>query len=102
MSYLVTWLFEINPLRSTGFGYSGISWNDILAWSQLLDRQLTHVEAVFLYQLSQEYAAQYNAATDKTCAPPFIVDIEEHRKKVSDTLDSILMSMMERNNGRHN
>jgi len=66
-----------------------------------MDRELQHWEVKILYQLSQEFAHQYNLSTDKACPPPFIVDIEEHRKKVSDQLDAILMAMMDRNNGRH-
>lgn len=96
MGYLLVWLFEIGPMRTNGFGTTGISWTELQSWCDLTNHKIDHVEAELLYNLSQEYASQFSASTDVSCPPPYSPDIEVERKTVSDQLKAMLDAMVAR------
>lgn len=79
---------------SNGFGVDGVSWTEIDSWSRLSQRRLTQFEAKALHVLSSEYAMSFEAGKEKSCPPPYQPDTDEARKVVSDTLKTILNSMI--------
>lgn len=96
MGYLLVWLFEIGPMRSNGFGTTGITWTELESWRRLTGHEIDHNEAELLFELSQEYSSQFSASTDGACPAPFNQDIEVERKTVSDQLKTMLDAMVAR------
>lgn len=92
--YLITWLLEIGPTVSNGFGQSGLSWTDILSWQTLSGRQLEYYEALAIQRLSDAYAAMLTKASDKDCQAPFDYDLEFERKTASSALEALLDKMI--------
>ncbi len=83
-------------MSMNGFGNVGVSFQEILSWSQLIDRHLEPREASVLFMLSGTYAYTFEASRSPDEAPPYNYDREEQRKNVSLSLKTILDTMIAR------
>ena len=69
--YLIGYLYEVGPYVSNGMGPVPVSWQEILAWSQLSCPSLAQFEADAIKRLSAEYVSQLAKSEDADCPPPY-------------------------------
>ncbi len=70
-------------------GISKLSWQEIESWLNVMQYRLTDWEKLTVRRLSEEYAAEYNQASDKTRKAPFMAD-EIDRGLVANKIGNIL------------
>lgn len=97
--YLVSFLFEIGPLKNNGFGFSPLSYSDIKDWAIMTKTNISSWESRMLVFMSLCYVAQYNNSSDPVCPPPYIEKKEiqnEIRANVDNKFKMLLRSRKKR------
>lgn len=94
--YLIDLWEEAGAVETTGMGITKLSWQEIESWLNIRklkgEAPLTAWEIETVRKLSEEYVAEYFAATDKTRKPPYefesLEDID--REALSNKLKNVL------------
>jgi len=73
---LISLLFEMGTVKSTGFGAAPLDWVDIKAYTDLMGIELRPNEVKLLRRLSSEYAAQVEKSKNPATIAPFVDDNE--------------------------
>lgn len=69
--HIVSYLFELGPVVSTGMGQGPISHTEIEAWQRNTGIELDSWESRTLRTLSNDYAAEASKATERDCPAPW-------------------------------
>jgi hypothetical protein len=93
--YLVSYLTEIGPAVSNGFGPSVVSWSDIDCWMTRTGLDLSPWEVLTLRDLSKVYVSELSQASDPNRPAPYvkIKPVELPKEEVANKLMSALRTM---------
>jgi hypothetical protein len=70
-AYLIEWLFELGIVLKDGSGHAPLSFTEINAWAQLMDRQPQPWEVRALRLLSGVYVSALHEGQDPNQPPPW-------------------------------
>lgn len=93
--YLVSYLTEIGPAVSSGFGPSVVSWSEIDCWLKRTGLDLSPWEVITLRELSKVYVSELSQASDPNRKAPYMKakPAELPKEEVANKLRSALSSM---------
>ncbi len=84
-SHLIDALFEVGP----SIAGEVLTFTEIQAWQNATGTPLNSWEATTLRRLSGEYLAERQAAEAPDRAPPYIQDLDQHRKNIAAGLKGV-------------
>ena len=94
--YLISYLFEIGPIQTTGMGTSPITYAEIQTWMNLVGLDLQPWEIRFLKKLSCDYLNESHMA-EKSDRPPAWDQqkwVQEQRNAISNRVQNALRARM--------
>ena len=90
--YLVDLLWEAGTNTSTGMGMVALSYEEILAWITLSERELTWWEIQTIKEMSRAYTAEFNNSTEDDSVAPYDTVPEMTREQIEKKLKNGLSS----------
>lgn len=96
--YLVAFLHSAGTATSTGMGLTGLSWQEIEAWTRCTDNVgiVTSRDLKIIQSLSRVYANEYARASKKGAKAPYVPEVENIevvREIVSQKADDLFAGM---------
>lgn len=91
--YMITLFHEVGPMFSSGMGVIPLPWQEIESWLRTTERELAVWEKLMIREMSEVYVNEFNQASAKDWAAPYVPAIEPEdidRKAVSDKIGSVL------------
>ena len=76
LAYLLMPFFELGPVLATDQGLSPINWQELNAWKQATQSELSGWESKAMIDLSSAYLIQHRQAIKSDCPAPFIGEID--------------------------
>lgn len=98
--YLVAFLHSAGTATATGFGLTGLSWQEIYAWVRCTDNVgiASSRDLKLIHMLSRVYANEYARASKKgVVRPPYeptVVLVKETREAVAKKADDIFAELI--------
>ena len=92
--YLVLLFYELGICEQGDNGARVLSWKEINAWQESMDRKISPWEIGMLRDMSKAYVSELYAATDKTRAKPYISLEEQDKIKQADALENFFERMI--------
>lgn len=74
---LLGFFFEAGQVMKTGMGIVELTWQEIKAWREETETDITLWEKDVLKKMSQAYCAEYHAASDPKRPAPYTPEVEE-------------------------
>lgn len=71
-AYLVPMLREAGLMSSSGMGVVPLSWQEIESWLRCTELQVTIWEKLTIREMSEAYVAEFNKASTKDAAAPYV------------------------------
>lgn len=93
--YLINLWQEAGLVSTSGTGIIPLTWVDINAWLSVTELTLPVHDKLVIKQLSEAYAAEYNAASDKDRPAPYLYadELIKQRTKVNDRLKEMMRNL---------
>lgn len=90
--YMVALFREAGTVLSNGMGAIPLTWQEITAWLDATELELSVWEKLTIREMSEAYAAELQAATAKHAVAPYVPAVPDKvdRKAVSDKLRNVL------------
>lgn len=91
--YMVALLQEAGLVSATGMGVIPITWQEIEAWLNTTELDLSVWEKLTIKEMSEAYVSEFNSASAKDAAAPYVPAIEPEqidRKAVANKIGSVL------------
>lgn len=92
--YLVLLFYELGICEQGDNGSKVLSWKEINAWQESMNRKLTPWEIGLLRDMSKAYVSELYAATDKYRVKPYISLEEQDKIKQADALENFFERMI--------
>lgn len=92
--YIVKLWHESGTVMSGASGPTALNWQELKAWREENDLELTNYEVDAIRRMSIEYVSEYYEASDKTRPAPYVIEIEElDRTAVGNKIKNIFKSL---------
>ncbi len=79
--HLLSYLLEIGPVVSGGWGPAAIDWRDLVAWQTCTSIRLAPWESRMLVSLSRDYLAYSKKAEEPSCLSPLSSEAQKSNNR---------------------
>lgn len=76
-AHLLVFFFDAGQAMKTGMGITELTWQEIKAWREETETDITLWEKEQIKKMSQAYCAEYHAASDPKRPAPYQPEVEE-------------------------
>ena len=81
--YLVLLFYELGICEQGDNGAKVVSWKELEAWQESVQRKLSPWEVVMIRDMSRAYVNEYYAGNDKLRPAPYVsVEMDEAKRKI--------------------
>lgn len=75
-AYMIALFHEAGPMSTNGMGVVPITWQEMESWLRTTERELSVWEKLTLREMSEAYVAEFNKASARDAAPPYVPAVE--------------------------